>query len=355
MGIFGRNIDATYGPATAPPLSIASPWSPQDQLVTFAIDDALGALLSEVAPPTRDTALRVPGVKRSHGIACAMFARLPFYVMDGAKRVPDQPRWLVTSDSGVSPYHSKFGMASDWFMYGWACLSFDADMTDAMHVPYGLWKMRDGKVEVDEDKVPAKYRARPIAIPLGYGENGFLVDGVDTLRQARRIEAVYQDRLDNPIPLTILGVPQAVWETWTPEERASYRDQWAEGRRKLGVALKVAEFPVDMPGQTGVDLFESGRNAVRLDIANHAGFPAGLIEGLRQGGTGATEMKYSGVSNAGTSRSEVWDFGVPARMVSAFEARMSLDDVLPSGLSLRADMSSELASPNPTSNPTSED
>ncbi len=112
------------------------------------------------------------------------------------------------------------------------------------------------------------------------------------------------DRLENPVPLTILGIPREVWESWTKEERAEYRDQYAAARKRGGssVALKVAEFPVDFPGETSVDLYESGRNGVRLDIANHTSSPASLIEGVRQGGSGGgTEMRYQGVGGAALS------------------------------------------------------
>lgn len=352
MGIFGRNIKGAYGPGSTT-VDVLSPYSPQDSLVTLAAEDALGGLLAESPIMTRAIARRIPGVKRAEGIVCAMFARVPFYVMDNGKRAPQQPAYLSTSNSGVPLYNSHHGLATDWFYNGWGCLGFNAEMTDKMHIPWGMWSVRpDGSIQVDE-RVPEAFRARPII--LGYGENGLLTDGVDTLNQARKIEAAYQDRLDNPIPLTILGVPRETWERWTPDERKSYQSQWVEGRRKGGVALKIAEFPVEMPGQTTVDLYENGRNAVRLDIANHTAMPAGLLEGLRQGGGGGTEMKYTGVSNGGTARSELWDFGLPSRFVAAFEARMSMDDIVPSGLSVRADLTAEFASPNPNTNPTRED
>lgn len=352
MGIFGRNINKAYGPG-AQSTSILSPWSPQDSLVTFAADDALGGLLKDSPIMTRAIARRIPGVKRAEGIVCAMFARVPFYVMNDDKRATTQPAWTTTTQSGVPIYNQQHGLATDWFYNGWGCLGFTADMTDRIHVPWGMWSVSpDGSVEIDE-RVPEAFRARPVVI--GYGESGLLTDGADTLHQARKIEAAYQDRLDNPIPLTILGVPREVWERWTDVEKRSYQSQWVEGRRNGGVAMKVAEFPVEMPGQTTVDLYENGRNAVRLDIANHTAMPAGLLEGLKQGGSGGTEMKYSGVANGGTARNELWDFGLPSRFVAAFEARMSLDDIVAPGLSVRADLTAEFATPNPTTNPTRED
>lgn len=366
MGIFSRRITAAYSPRLpAPPagrpLSIASPWSPQDTLLTFALDDALAGALSEHVGMTRDIALRIPGVKRAHGIHVGMFAQIPFFRMDGEQRTAEQPSWLTTSASGVAPYHRMFGLGSDLFFHGWGCLGFTADMSDCLHIPFGLWSvLEDGTIEVDERMIPAAYRARPVAIPVGYGENGLLNDGLDTLREARQIEAAYVDRLSNPVPHTILRVPREVYESWTDEERAAYRAHYVEGRKgKNGaVSLALDEFPIEFPdaAANGVDLFESGRNAVRLDIANHTATPASLIEGVKQGGSSGagTEVRYSGIAN-GAGRPELWDFGLAKRFTLAFEARMSLDDIVPPGMSIRGDLANLFALPAETTNPLSED
>lgn len=107
-------------------------------------------------------------------------------------------------------------------------------------------------------------------------------------------------------------------------------------------------------GTLPTDLFESGRNGNRLDLANHAGLPASLLEGVRQGGSGGgTEMRYTGVQN-GAQRSELWDFGL-SKYPEAVAARLSLDDVCPPGESIRVDTSRFLTAPNPPEQQTSED
>ena len=49
------------------------------------------------------------------------------------------------------------------------------------------------------------------------------------------------------------------------------------------------------------------------------------------------------------------DYGPAKRMLLAFEARMSLDDIVASGKSIRGDLENMFATPDPTSTPTSED
>lgn len=371
MGIFGRNIERTYGvraalelvqrPSGRAPVSIVSPWSPPDFATEWAVDDALAGILDRPNPTlTREAALRIPAIKRAHGIICAQLAGIPFYEMDDAQRVADQPEWLTNSASGVAPYHRMFGAASDWFFEGWACFGFTDDMTDCLHIPFGMWTLDDdGYVLINgtaADLVPLRYQATMVAVPLGYGENGILHDARDTIDQAQKIDAAYQARLDNPIPLTVLSIRDDLYAGYTPVERAKIRDEWNEGRRKNSTALKPASMTVDLPGATvGSDLYETGRNAVRLDLANHTGLPASILEGVRQGGSGGgTEMRYQGVGNGG-ERSDLWEFGPARRMLLAFEARMSLDDIVPSGHSIRGDLTNMNATPTPNTTPTSED
>lgn len=366
FSIFGRNIEQVYAkraatemltPPAKPPVSIVSPWSPQDNIVTWAVDDALGGLLDRsVLPLTREIALRLPGVKRAHGIICRQLASIPFFQMDNDTRTPDQPEWLTSSQSGVAPYHRMYGAASDWFFNGWAAFGFTEDMTDCLHIPFGLWKINEhGIIEITDERVPAEYTDKIIAIPLGYGENGLLVDGADTIRQARNVEAVYQQRLENPIPLTTLEVDGAVYDQWDDPEIDEFLDQWIRNRTKHATAVHPSYVKVEMPGQVQVDLYETGRNAARLDIANHTALPASILEAVRQGGGGGgTEMRYQGVANGG-ARSDLWDFGLARGMMLAFEARMSLDDVCGEGLSIRGDLTAQNAIPAPNTNPTSED
>lgn len=366
FSIFGRNIEQVYAkraatemltPPAKPPVSIVSPWSPQDNIVTWAVDDALGGLLDRsVLPLTREIALRLPGVKRAHGIICRQLASIPFFQMDNDTRTDEQPEWLTSSQSGVAPYHRMYGAASDWFFNGWAAFGFTEDMTDCLHIPFGLWKINEhGIIEITDERVPAEYTDKIIAIPLGYGENGLLVDGADTIRQARNVEAVYQQRLENPIPLTTLEVDGAVYDQWDDPEIDEFLDQWIRNRTKHATAVHPSYVKVGMPGQVQVDLYETGRNAARLDIANHTALPASILEAVRQGGGGGgTEMRYQGVANGG-ARSDLWDFGLARGMMLAFEARMSLDDVCDEGLSIRGDLTAQNAIPAPNTNPTSED
>ncbi|KQR86835.1 hypothetical protein [Microbacterium sp. Leaf179] len=357
MGIFGRNIEQTYGSRAALPL--VTPFSSQDSLERILVDD-LYPEHDEPVALTRETALRIPAVKRSHDIICSILARTPWRQYDGDAEVTDQPGWLVNSGSGVGPRALRWGVASDLFMNGWAAIGFAMDgetINDALHLPFGWWEVAaDGTVKVSDQKlglVPARYTHRIVAIPLGYGSSGMLVDARTSMHGARAIEAAYVDRVENPIPATDIELSKEYWNAWGKEERESFRRNYIKNRQaKNGaVSLRPEYAKPNYSGGVETNLFESARNGVRLDIANHAGIPASLLEGSRQGG--GTDIKYSGVNN-GADRNELWDFGLD-KYASAIEDRLSLDDVCPSGESIRVDASRYLSVPQPTNPQTSED
>ncbi|MGB3375923.1 MAG: hypothetical protein WBA87_12405 [Microbacterium sp.] len=356
MGFFR---DLFLGPAaSAVTGGLLSWYSPQDSIHSLFVADAL-----PVAPDavTRDTAFRVPAVDRAHDVICSVIADMPWFTYQGDTRKADQPDWLTNTRTGIPPYDLRWAVTSDLFMHGWAAIGFelgaDGLPVDALHIPRALWWIgKDASIQVNA-QIDPRYRQRVVPIRVGYGKNGMLVDALDDIKAARTIADAYRDRIDNPIAQTVLSVEGVVWDGWDWDEREEFRQRWITGRSAKGgaVAMKPSYVEVDTGGATiPADLFETGRNANRLDLANHAGLPASMLEGVRQGGSGGgTEMRYTGVQN-GAQRNEVWDFGV-RKFASAIAARLSLDDVCAPGESIRVDTSAFLTVPNPTEQQTSED
>lgn len=348
----------TGGPAVKPqPVLPLSPFSPQDVLTEITVKD-LWPEHDTSKTMTVETALRIGPVKRSYELVCGVLARMPWRLYDENGEVAEQPRWLVTSDTGIAPRNLRYGVYGDLFLHGWAVIGFklgaDGQPIDALHIPRGWWSVnqQNGQIDVDQAVAPA-YRQRVIAIPLGYNSNGLMVDGIDALRDARAIGFAYRDRIENPIALTMLTVAAEQWNQWSKEEREEFRQYFMKARSSAGGAtgMKPSWVDVDTSGQLPTDLFESGRNANRLDIANHAGIPAALLEGSKQSGGG--DIHYS-TEAGGAQRNELWDFGL-SKFADAVEARLSLDDVCAPGQSIKVDASAYLVTPNPTTPTPSED
>lgn len=344
MGLLGKLFGKSQTTA------IASPWSGPNDLAEFAQAEIFGDIAA-AGIVTRAQAKRVPGMKRALDLHTGIVAGLNFEQRDGDTVTKEQPAWLTSSASGLSPYLRWYGVTADLFWNAWACLGFTADMSDCIHIPYGLWGVDEtGTVKIDPS-IATAYRARPVAIPLGYDEAGVLVDARDTIIAARTIERVWMQRVKNPAPATELHITDSQYDNMTRRERRRIVKNWnAERQLDDGqTALTQSFIEVKGLGQTSADLFEKGRNASRLDIANHTSLPASLLEGARDGG--GSDINYS---NDAGKRNELYDFG-SKRYVQAIEARLSLDDVCAPGLSIRADLSNLMAFPSPDSNSTSED
>ena len=357
--------DWLLGPAASMPAPQLLTWmSPQDSVQTVFIPDDLKAHLADAKQSILDhaAAMKVPAYKRSFEVVCGVLSRMPWVqYAAGGQRLAEQPSWLVSSKSGVSPRHLRWGVAADQFAHGIAAIGFKLDAAggypvDAMHLPFGtMWRLDGDKIRVST-AIPAEYRQRVVVIPLGYGTNGMLIDAADTIRDAQDIAAAYRDRIKNPIPQTDLELTGERWDAWSKEEREEFRQLWIAGRKAENgaTAMRPEWVKPNYSGEVPANLFESGRNANRLDMANHAGLPASMVEGVRQGGGGGgTEMRYSGVAN-GAGRNELWDYGLD-KYASSWEGRLSLDDVCPPGEYIRVDTSRFLAAPNPTDPEASED
>lgn len=325
----------------------ATPWSPQDSLLTalegelFGVDDTI---------VTRTIAQRVPGLKRAAQIHCDIVSAMPLHqYKDGVKNAT-QPRWLSNSASGIAPLIRTKGLVADLFWEGFALLGCRLDgeqIDDAIHIPRHLWGVgADQKIEVN-DAISREYTQRLILIPLG--ANGVMADGVDSIRQARALELARRNRLNAPPASTEIHLTDARFDEMTAKEKEKLAQNYADTRRKHSVSVTPSYAEVKEHGSEAVDLFDSATNGLRLDLANHASVPASIIEGAKGGGGG--DMNYSG---KGDERSELYDLG-SRQFAEAIAARLSMDDVCPEGEYIAFDKSEMFAVPMPTTAPNLED
>ncbi|HTN57515.1 MAG TPA: hypothetical protein VL043_04555 [Protaetiibacter sp.] len=338
------------GAAAAASTLPASPWSTSDlEQITVA---GLFGDAQEFSVITEAIARRVPGLKRALGVHAGLVARTPFREWEFETLVDPQPAWLYRTASEVSPYIRAMGVTSDLFWYGWALLGgergSETPIADAVHVPMGMWSVdrQTGRITIDE-RIPARYREVPIAIPLGMP--GVLTDGIDTIRAARDLEFAWMDRIANPIAQTELHLTEDI--QLSKKDKRKLAEEYNAGRVLKGGATSVTPHNVEVKlhGEVAVNLFESGRNAIRLDLANHAYVPASIIEGAKNGSAG--EINYS---NETGKRNELYDYGT-ALFVNAIEARLSMDDVCQPGHSIRADLTGTMTVPTPLMSPARED
>lgn len=326
---------------------IISPW--QDGTLAPIVASDIWGLAN--TPMTRQEAMRVPSIAKARSIIHAVIGSRPlraYEVDDNGQQVEvkDQPTFLYRTNSGVSPrMRTKLTLDDHLFCEAslWVC-NRGADVNgkpgpilDAWHVPYDMWKVaEDGRILVNEK--PAK-ESEVLWIP-GPGP-GLLVSAAETIRAARNMDAAWQARVESPYPAFILKDTEDT--VWGEGELEGWLDTIAEARRnpKRAVMYLPSNLELDQAASESTDLFETGRNALRLDIANHTALPAAMLEGS----VSTASLTYSTQEG---KRNELFDYSVPY-WSDPFADRLSLDDVVPRGQSVAFDFSDFLT---PTASPT---
>lgn len=329
----------------------STPWDTQDALLTALSSELFGVDSSVI---TRDIAMRVGPLKRGVQIHADIVGSMPLVqYAAGGKRVPKQPKWLQSSHSGIPPLIRTKLLVKDLALEGWALLGCevsteDGSILDAVHIPKAThWRFdSDGFVEFVRFVDP-RYLGRLILIPLG--DNGILVDAVDTIRQARALDVARTTRLESPPAGTEIHITDSSFDGMTKREQLKEIKAYIAQAKVSSVRMTKSYVELREHGDKAVDLFESATNSIRLDVANHASLPASAIEGAVQ--SGGSEMKYIG---AGAERSQIYDLG-SRQYADAIAARLSLDDVCPEGEYIAFDRSELFATPTPTTPPNLED
>jgi len=335
--------------APSPSLSVGAPAlaapGSGDSLAAAIVGDIFGALPKEVI--TREVAQRVPELKRALSAHQALVAPLRFEKFIEGEKAPAQPYWVSSCDyPGMSRFIAYKQLTAELFWEGigvLACrLDTEGTVYDWICVPRHLWSLDNGTGVVTlHESIPAEFRMRIVLVPLG--ANGVMADGVDSIRQARKLELARQNRLDAPPASTELHVTDAQFNEMTREEQAELVATYVENRNKYSVSVTKSFIEVKERGTQGqLDLFEDATASLSRALAMHASVPSSFVESAAKGGGGA--MSYS---NENDRHSELWTYG-SAAFAYAIIAALSGDDVVGPGAEVRADLS-HFSVPAPTS------
>ena len=134
----------------------------------------------------------------------------------------------------------------------------------------------------------------------------------------------------------------------TADEARDLVHTWEKARREGGgTAYTPASIETKVHGTAETDLFVNGRNALRLDVANFCNIPAALLEGSMA----TASLTYSTKQG---SRNDLVDLSL-GYWADPIEARLSQDDVVPSGRNVAFDLSALATPVQPTRSPNQED
>lgn len=325
-------------------VALAAPGS-SDSIAQVIVGDIIGHLPKEAV--TRENAPRVPELKRALKAHQALVGPLRFEKFAGGEKVSVQPYWVdACGYPGMSRYIAVKKLVEELYWEGFAVLgcrlATDDTVYDWVPIPRRLWTMDNQTQAVTIDKsVPAEYRMRVVLVPLG--ANGVLVDGIDAIRQARKLEAARQSRLDAPPASTELHITDQSYDHLTEKEKGDLATGYVKVRQQHSVSVTPSYIEVKERGITGqLDLFEDAKASLSRELAMHAGVPASFVESASKGGGG--QMSYS---NENDRQSELWTYG-SAEYAYAISAALSGDDVVGEGAEVRADLS-HFSVPAPTS------
>ena len=311
----------------------------------------------EVAEVNRLAALAIPAIKKARNLLVTSIAGTPLVQRRGDEDVTETSgAWLRNTSSGISPWHRLAATVDDLLFYDWSAWAVSragSDPTDpiidAVRIPYERWEIDDftGVVSVDGNVVSAS----EIIVFPGAGDGGLLVTGADTIKGYRALQRSWIGRAQNPIPLVELH--QTSDDPLTDgdendedDEIGRLVDEWAAARLSPNGAVGYTPHNIEVRvhGNVSADMFENARNAAVLDVARLTGVPASLLDGAQS----TASLTY--VTSEG-KRSEFDALSLP-QWRDPLEARLSLDDVAPSGEVIRFDRREDIAPlPDPVAAP----
>lgn len=329
-------------------------WVTGGDLQTIAWSDLFNTIPRGWA--TRAEAMRVPAIVKARSVLMALIAPRPLVVLDGTtgKLPPDrQPSWLYRTDGLLAPQMRTMQMLDDLIFHEATLLAvrrgaIPAGQTrgpilDAVHVPRDRWAVDpdDGVILVDDDEAPAD---SVVWIPGPWG--GLLREGGDVIQGSRDLTRAWTQRARQPLPGLILQ--ETDQNNMTDAEVDVMLERVSEARRSPdGAVMYLPQGITATPIAANDDaaLFENGRNALRLDVANFMAMPAAQLDGSPN----TASLNYD---TRQSQRLDLQDFTL-AYWVMPIESRLSLDDVVPRGQRVRFDFTDLDAPTNtPTGAPT---
>lgn len=352
MGIFsGFKLSASVAGSNVLPfpkrssIGIVSPYSDSSNaLEQLVASDILGV---EIPLVTRAQAMMIPSVVKARALLHAVIASHPLRAYRDGQPLTDQPTWLYRSDTGVAA-RMRTKLILDDLIFNEASLlrverGSENQITDAWHVAYNRWEVSErGEILIDREPVPFD---SVVWIP-GPGP-GLLVQARELIPAAVSTERAWASRVRNPFPAMV--IEHTTDDQLDPEEAKEFVRTVAEARRNPDNAVMYVQNGLTIKAHQAdsTDLFESGRNALRLDFANMLNMPAAVLDGS----VSEASLTYSTQEGR---RNDFLDLTIPY-WAGPIEDALSLDNVVPRGQYVRFDFTDLTAPANSGTGPTVED
>lgn len=323
-------------------LDLASPWAPQSTLVQAAYTDIFGG---KYRGASRADAMRVPAIAKGRALICGTLSRQPLAQYADAERVDAAP--FLYRSAYQSPATRMLWTLDDIIFGGASVWQVERDtagtILDAARVRPDEWDLDDDLRILVQGQPMSPEEVLFIEGP----QEGLCTIAGEDIAASISMSRAWANRVDAPVPLVALAAESAATFNLTEDETQEVVDAWEDARRRGGTAFLPAGLRLDVHGDTPTDLFVEGRNAARLDFANYLNLPGALLDGS----TATASLTYSTKESA---RNELVDLSL-LYWANPIEARLSQDDVVPTGQRVEFDVSYLATPTQPAAGPAKED
>lgn len=296
-------------------VGIRSPLSDQSTLNAVVWADLTGG---EARTVTRADAMSVPALARQRHLLVGTAARCPLVEVDQAgNRSPSQPAWATNTPGILSAYHRMLWTVDDLIWHPFSVWWRDDEGNPADRIPADRWDTDAAdRLEVDGELVGED---EVVVIPgpheglLSFGAAALLrtLDNLQAAATAARNPSAY------------LELHYTGQEPLSPEDKATLVADWAKARRgeNGGVAYTGPNLEVKEHGTHEAHLLIEGRNADAVDMSRLVSSPAAMTDAE------AGSLTYETTEGRG---GQFLDYGA-ALYMDSIAARLSMDDVSPTG------------------------
>lgn len=228
--------------------------------------------------------------------------------------VPDatQPEWLTSTGTVQTVWHRTAWTLDDLLFTGWSLWAIERDsfgtITKAARIPRAHWTFSDESppTGVSANGAPVTDPPNSVLLICGPDEGGLLITARDSIRGWRYMEKAWVGRARNPIPLIVIHEAQE--NGTTQDEAQAIVSAFAAARTSENgaVGFLPAGLNLEVHGAVEADLFDKGRNASRIDIANQVNLPVSYLDGS----TATSSLTYVTQEAAVTRSWTTWSTGL---------------------------------------------
>lgn len=337
------------------PAAFATPFRSGDGLVRV-LSNAMDRTDDEI---NREQALALPAVAAARAVILSRIASKPLEAHNATGRLANQPTWLYRTNDVLGPGARLARTLDDGIFYGhslWLLKRSDSadasgrrEILSATHCHIGLWKISDDarRIQLRNSFTDTEWFDAPEGSTLYFPSlhDGLLVTGRSTIEGAIALERAWVDAASTPMPaimlrekdenglsasLQHLDLDEGELEQRADDEIDKVIKQVAAARRtRDGLVMYIPYWiEAEVVGEQNPTLLTEGRNAARLDIANHLGLPASLLDATTEKSS-LTYETQEGNRQELVDRLPFWTAWI--------EETLSHDDVVPAGTSVRLD------------------